>query len=615
MTGMQPYRLQERAARARAVLVVVFGVLVIAFFKVQALESERFRDRAASNRYRAVPLAAPRGAILDRNGLVIAENVPGYAVKLLASSADSLRAVLARVAEFVPLEAPEVEAVVRRWSQARYQPALVFSNAPFEVVARLEEHRYALPGLVVQTEPRRQYPAGKAVAHLVGYVSEVSEQELASGRFPGAKMGTIVGKDGLEVEYDRILRGVEGVRYIEVDARGRMVREEATAASLSPSAGEPIRTTLDLPLQLYVDSMWTADVAYQGALVAVNPRGEILALYSAPAFDPNAFIGGISASTWREYNTDPQKPLLNRVLRGRYPPASPFKLATAAMALRRGIVNPSSYMPEPCRGGMQFGSRFFRCWKPDGHGHQDLIGAIATSCDVYFYQLGLRLGVNAILEEGELLGFTEASGIDLGSETVSFMPPSTAWYDRTYGPRGWSRAVELNLAIGQGENDQTLLNMVRFYSGIAGDGIMVPPHLVQPRAGSRSRDLGLSADQLRLLRRSMTEVVTRGTASASGGRDIDMAGKTGTAQNPHGEDHGWFIGYAPAENPVIVVGALFEFGLHGSSVAPYVARVIRRYLESQDPSLRNAAVKYEVVPDSAPRPLTVTPDSAAARVP
>ena len=609
MSSMQSFRLRERSDQATVVLGLVFLVLLGAFFRAQALQSERFRSRAESYRLRAVPLPAPRGQILDRNGLVIAENVPGFAVKFLASSRDSLRAVLARMATMVPLDSGGVEAVLRRWVQAPYQPALVLTNAPFETVALLEERRYTLPGLVIQSEPRRLYPAGKAVAHLVGYTGEISPEELERQQFQGATQGTLVGKDGLELEYDRILRGVSGVRYIEVNARSRMVREEGAAPTLLPIAGEPIRTTLDLPLQLYVDSMWTADIAYSGSLVAVTPTGEILALYSAPSFDPNEFIGGISEAKWREYREDPAKPLLNRVLRGRYPPASPFKLATAAMALRRGIVNPNSYMPEPCRGGMRFGSRFFRCWKPEGHGHQDLIGAVATSCDVYFYQLGLRLGVRTILEEGQALGFGEPSGVDLPQEQAAFMPGNTAWYDRTYGPRGWTSAVALNLAIGQGENDQTLINMVRFYQGLAGNGVMVAPHLVQPRADARPHDLGLTPGQLEILREAMAEVVQSGTAAASRGRDINMAGKTGTAQNPHGADHGWFIGYAPADNPKIVVGAFFEFGLHGSSVAPYVARVIRRYLEGIDPSLRGVPVRIDFPADTAPRPVPIPPDS------
>lgn len=613
MSMMQSFRLRERADRARLVLGLAFLVLVGAFFKVQALESDRFRSSAERNRLRAVPLASPRGMILDRNGLVIAENVPGYAVKLLATSSDSLRAVLGRLAALVPVDSATTERVIQRWVQAQFQPATVIDNAPFEVVAILEEHRYELPGLVIQSEPRRVYPAGKAVAHVVGYVGEISADELGGERFPGARMGTVVGKDGLEAEYDRILRGVEGVRYIEVNARGQMVREDAVGPAQTPIAGKPLQTKLDLALQVFIDSLWTASIPYQGSVVALDPEGGILALYSAPSFDPNDFVGGISLERWRHYNDDPAKPLLNRVLRGRYPPASPFKLAIAAMALRRGVVQPDEFMPEPCRGGLQFGNRFFRCWKPEGHGYQNLIGAMANSCNVYFYQLGRRLGVNAILEEGTALGFNERSGVDLRDEQVSFMPGSTAWYDRTYGPRGWTRAVELFLSIGQGENDQTLINMARFYQGVAGDGVMIPPHLVEPKPGAQRRDLGLSPEQLLTLRRSMIEVVRSGTAARSRDKEIDMAGKTGTAQNSQGANHGWFIGYAPADDPKIIVGAFFESGLHGSSVAPHVARIIRRYLESVDPSLRGAPMNYGVVADSSLPPFVVVPDSGSGR--
>ena len=611
MSMMQSFRLRERADRARLILGLAFLVLVGTFFKVQALESDRFRSSAERNRLRAVPLAAPRGMILDRNGLVIAENVPGYAVKLLATSSDSLRAVLGRLSTYVPVDSATMARVIQRWAQAQFQPATVIDNAPFEVVAILEELRYELPGLVIQSEPRRLYPAGKAVAHVVGYVGEVSADELGGERFPGARMGTVVGKEGLEAEYDRILRGVEGVRYIEVNARGQMVREDAVGPAQVPIAGRPLQTKLDLALQVFIDSLWTASIPFQGSLVAMDPEGGILALYSAPSFDPNDFVGGISVERWRHYNEDPAKPLLNRVLRGRYPPASPFKLAIAAMALRRGIVNAEEFMPEPCRGGLQFGNRFFRCWKPEGHGYQNLIGAMATSCNVYFYQLGRRLGINAILEEGTALGFNELSGVDLRDEQVSSMPSGTAWYDRTYGPRGWTRAVELFLSIGQGENDQTLINMVRFYQGVAGDGVMIPPHLVEPRPGAPRRDLGLTPEQLLILRRSMIEVVRSGTAARSRDDAIDMAAKTGTAQNPHGENHGWFIGYAPADDPKIVVGMFTEFGKAGSAAAPHVARIIRRYLESVDPSLRGAQVQYQVVADSAPLPFIVSPDSGS----
>jgi penicillin-binding protein 2 len=615
MNGFDSYRLRERADIAQIILVLAFLVLAGAFFRTQVLQHEKFQLKAETNRLRPISVTPPRGSILDRKGEVIAENVPGYSVKLLAPSADSLRAVLGRIAKFVAFDTSQVEEIVRRFNQARYQPALVFGDASYEIVARLEEHRFVLPGLVIQAEPKRLYPAGRAVAHLVGYVSEVTEQDLTANRYPGAQLGSIVGKAGLEREYDDTLRGIEGVRYIEVNARGRLVREEAGAATLLPTPGKPIETTIDLDLQRFVDSIWPAGV--RGALVAMTPAGEIRALYSSPTYDPNDFVGGISSKEWRALNTDSARPLLNRVIQARYPPASPFKLAIAAMALKRGLVTLDSHMPQPCRGGMRLGNRVFRCWKKEGHGSVDLVGAVAGSCDVYFYQLGLRLGLNAIIQDGVLMGFKDRSGIDLETEIDPIYPSTTAYFDRLYGSRNWSPpATTLNFSIGQGENTQTLINMMRFYEGLAGDGDAASPYLVHP-AAARPRQLGLSEEQLDGLRRALIAVVEQGTARASMHKDLAVAGKTGTAQNPHGKDHGWFIGFAPAEKPELIVGAIMEFAEHGTVTAPYVVRTLRRYVLGPDTA---GAIKVKIlmdeataVQDSAPRPIELDPDSAAAK--
>jgi len=614
MSGFDSYRVQERAQAAHWVLVGAFALLAGAFFRTQVVQHQKFQLRAETNRLRPISLTPPRGAIVDRNGAIIAENVPGYTVKLLASSRDSLRAVLTRMAEFVSLDSAAAAEVMHRFAQARYQPVLVFGDASFETIARLEEHRAVLPGLVIQAEPKRQYPVGKAAAHLVGYVSEVNEQDLAANRYPGAVLGSIVGKAGLEQEYDDSLRGSEGVRYIEVNARGRLVREETGTASLPPTPGKPIATTIDLPLQRLIDSMWPPDV--RGAMVAMTPSGEIRALYSAPSYDPNSFVGGISAAEWRALNEDPAKPLLNRAIQARYPPASPFKLAIAAMALRRGLIGFDSRMPTPCRGGLRLGNRVFRCWKKEGHGSLDLVGAVAASCDVYFYQLGLRLGLNAIIQDGVLMGFRAKSGIDLENEVDPIFPASTAYFDRLYGPRNWSPpATTLNFSIGQGENTQTLINMMRFYQGLAGSGEPPAPHLVSG-GSAKPRSLGLSPEQLAGLREALIAVVERGTGAASRRSDLAMAGKTGTAQNPHGKDHGWFIGFAPADQPQLVVGGIMEFAEHGTTVAPYVVRTLRRYIlgpDSAGPVKIKVLLDETVTRDSAPRPLELDPDSAASR--
>jgi penicillin-binding protein 2 len=615
MNGFDSYRVRERADIARLVLVAAFVLLGGAFFRTQIIQHEKFQLRAETNRLRPIALTPPRGTILDRNGAIIAENVPGYSVKVLAPSADSLRAVIARIGRFVPVDTADVEEIVRRFRLARYQPAVVFGDANFETIARLEEHRAVLPGLVIQSEPKRLYPAGKAVAHLVGYVSEVTENDLTAERFPGADLGTIVGKAGLERQYDDTLRGIAGVRYMEVNARGRLVREDAGGASLQPTPGKPILTTIDLDLQRFIDSIWPVGV--RGAMVAMTPGGQVRALYSAPSYDPNVFVGGISRANGRALNEDEARPLLNRAIQTRYPPASPFKLAIAAMALKRGLIGLDTQMPTPCRGGLRLGNRVFRCWKKEGHGSLDLIGAVAKSCDVYFYQVGLRLGLKAILDDGVLMGFRDLSGIDLENEKNPIWPTSTAYFDKLYGPRYWSPpATTLNFSIGQGEITETLINMMKFYEGLASEGQVSTPYIVRPTS-SKTLDLGLTPAQLDGLRHSLIAVVEQGTAAASRRKDLAVAGKTGTAQNSHGKDHGWFIGFAPADKPELIIGAIMEFAEHGSSVAPYVVRTLRRQLLGPDTvgTIRIKALLDEtiVTRDTAPRPVELNPDSAAAR--
>jgi penicillin-binding protein 2 len=616
MKVFHPTLLRQRSNQARIVLFLAFLVLVAAFFRTQVLQNDRYRLRAENNRLRPVPLQPARGTVYDYRGRVIAETVPGFSVALLAASTDSLRQVLKRLSQVVPLDSSAMEAVVNRYHLARYQPALVLGNATREQVARLEERRAMLPGLVIQSEPRRRYPAGPVVAHLMGYVDEVQQIELDSNRYAGARPGTLVGRSGLEREYDDTLRGIPGLKYIEVDARGRLVREQGAAPPLPSVPGKNLHTTIDLDLQLYVDSIWPKGQA--GALIAMTPKGEIRALYSVPAYDPNLFIGGIPDAEWRRLITDPTRPLLNRALQVKYPPGSPFKLATAAMGLKRGLVDLHTHMPVSCNGGLQFGNRYFRCWKRGGHGSLDLVGAVAQSCDVYFYQLGLRLQLANILADGVSMGFRARTGVDLVNETAPIWPAAVDYYDRRYGPRGWSNAVILNLSIGQGENTQTLINMVRFYAALAGDGKTPVPYVVAPER-TETFDLGLTPEQLDGLRHALIAVVERGTAARSRAKEFTVAGKTGTAQNASDptRDHGWFLAFAPAEKPEIVVGAIFEFGLHGSDVAPYVVQSIRRYLLGPDSTGGDRAPRQPLnLPGERPRDprrdTTVAPEPTPA---
>jgi penicillin-binding protein 2 len=603
----------RRATQARTVVLLMIGVLAAAFFRVQVLRSARYQVLSESNRLRAVPLPAPRGLIEDRHGLVIAENIPGYAVALNAPSESNLLSTLTRLQPVLGFDSLQRAAVVERYQLAPSEPVLLVRDAPFDMISALEERRPWNPGLVIQSTPRRRYPYGAAVAHVIGYVGEINERELRSPRYEGVRPGTLLGRAGIEQYYDGRLRGRDGVQFSEVDVLGRTVRAEGIEERLEPVPGETIRTTIDVRLQQFVDSVFPA--GSRGAVVAMKPStGEILALYSAPTFDPNQFIGGIDPSAWAALVDRGDFPLFNRAIQARYPPASPFKLAIAAMALRRGLVDIDSHMEVPCRGGLQYYTRYFRCWSVNGHGDLSLREAIQYSCDVYFYQLGLKIGLDSLLRDGVTMGFAERTGVDLPDEKDPVFPPSTDYYNRRYGPRGWTNAVTLNLAIGQGENSQTLMNMVRYYAMLASvSGSAPQPHLVENERPER-QSLGLTASDLDDLRHALIAVVDRGTATGARIADLQIAGKTGTAQNAQGPDHGWFVGFAPADNPQIVVGAIVEFAEHGSSVAPLVTRIMARYLIGPDAGFeRESELRIDLPSDSAPAPLSIMPDSAHLR--
>ena len=577
--SFHPNDVARRSRMASLVAAALVGLLLVAFFRTQVLERARYTLKSEENRLREVPLPAPRGIIYDRRGEIIAENVPGYSVSILSPSADSLRAAMKRLTGTIQLTPEQIEIAVRRYRRAPNRPTVILADAPFDVVSVLEEHRIEFPGLIIQSAPKRFYPDSIAVAAFVGFTGEVTESELASPKFVGYKAGQQVGKGGLEKQYESRLRGSEGTRFVEVDARGRVVREAGARQDLEPIAAEPLRTNIDLALQRYVVQIFGDSL--QGGVVAMDPQtGAVLALHSAPSFNPNRFVGGIPADYWKELNTDPRKPLFNKAIQGKYPPGSTWKLATSTMALETKTVTLDEHMPTPCTGGYQYFNRYFRCWEHKGHGSLSLAQAIEKSCDVYFYQLGLKLGLERLIAGGVSLSFRERTGIDLPNESRPGFPYALEYYDYRYGPRRWSRAVTLNLAIGQGENDQTVVNMARFYTALATDGGAARPEIAigEPQ---RTKLFRLSQEQMDGLRAAMAGVVSeRGTAGGSAIKGVVLAGKTGTAQNSQDpeHDHAWFVGFAPAANPTIVVAVMLEFGEHGSRAARIASSIISQYL-------------------------------------
>jgi penicillin-binding protein 2 len=580
--SFHPNDVSRRARTAGGLLVGAFAILLGAFFRTQVVRNEQYALQSEENRLREVPLPAPRGIIYDREKRVIAENLPGYTVSLLSPTPDSLRAALRRLSGTIQLTNDQIEGAVRRFRRDPNRPAVILPDADFQVVSVLEEHRTEYPGLIIQSAPKRYYPDGPVVASFVGYTGEITESDLNSRKYEGYKPGQQVGKEGIEKQYEEVLRGKEGSRFVEVDARGRVVREAGAREDLAPEAADPLYTNIDLDLQRHAASLFGDSL--RGGAIALEPRtGEVLALYSSPSYDPNRFIGGIPAAYWKELNTDPRRPLYNKVIKGRYPPASTWKLATSALAMQAGVVSLDDRMPVPCTGGYMYG-RYWRCWDKRGHGNVTLRQAIEKSCDVYFYQLGLKLGLSRMLAGGISLKMNERTGIDLPNEQRPLYPASEAYFNEKYGERGWvAGSTVLNLSIGQGENSQTVANMARFYTALATDGHAARPEIVR-RNPERVRLFKLSDAQMAGLRTAMKGVVSSaGTANSARIEGVVLAGKTGTAQNSENPnvDHAWFVGFAPADNPTIVVAVFIEFGEHGYVAAQVASKIISRYLKRE----------------------------------
>jgi penicillin-binding protein 2 len=579
--NFQPNEVQRRARVAAGLFFLAVVFLGGSFFRAQVLQHADYVLASEKNRLREVPIPAPRGVIYDRRGAIIAENVPGYTVSLLAPSDGVLRTALTRLSKVVPLTDDDIETVIRRFRKNPTRPALIFGDPSFAVVSVLEEHRTDLPGLIIQATPKRFYPDGPAVAALVGYTGEITEQELGSKAFAGYKAGQQVGKLGIEKQYESRLRGREGMRFVEVDARNRVVREAGARQDLQPDAAPPLYTNVDLDLQRFVVQIFGDSL--QGAVVALEPRsGEVLALHSAPAYDPNRFIGGIPTGYWNELRDDPRKPMYNKAIQGTYPPGSTWKLASAIIGLQDGVVKLDDRMEQPCTGGYLYGNRIFKCHKHEGHGSLTLAQAIEQSCDVYFYQLGLKINLTRLVAGGISLGTGERTGIDLPSESRPIFPApnATEYYNRKFGgPRGWTPSQSLFLAIGQGENSQTVVNMAKFYTALATDGSAAKPQVVRGTP-ERTQLFTLDSMQMAGIRAALAGVVSRGTAAASRIEGLMLAGKTGTAQNgTRNGDHAWFVGYAPADDPKIVVAVMIEFGGHGTRSAHIASKIIEHYLK------------------------------------
>jgi len=563
----------------------VMCTLLTAFFATQVVAGHTYEAKARENRLRPIVIPAPRGTILDRNGDVVATSITSYTLQVLPSDSAIILRTLQDLAPFVGLAGSDVDRLMARRNARPHDLLEVTDHATYSQAAALEERRAAFPNIMVVERPQRYYPAGAAIGHIVGYVSEITREQLKVDPYKslGYQQGRLIGQAGIEKEYERTLSGEDGARYVEVDARGRVVNPTASITALDPRAGHPLRLTIDVRLQEYIHQIFPDTM--QGAVVAMAPStGEVLALYSHPTYDPNAFVGHIPPDLWRALNTDPRKPLLNRTISAQYPPASTFKTATAVMGVRLGLVNKDSRMPIPCTGGMAYAGRYAKCWNHAGHGYLDLAHAIEKSCNVYFYQLGIRIGLNNLAMLATRIGFGHRTGVDIPAEITPIFPPTAAWYKPHFGVPAQTSDV-MSLAIGQGPNSQTVLNMASFYAALAGTGRGVTPHLVKSDSVDKLKpniDTGLTPAQITNIWAGLQLVTEEdGTAVQSSLARYKLYGKTGTAQNSQGPDHGWFVGFAglPNGHPEIVIAVIVEHGLHGDAAAPLASKVVNFYLD------------------------------------
>ncbi|MDD5528864.1 MAG: penicillin-binding protein 2 [bacterium] len=572
---------EDRTKIVVFVWLIAFLLLLLRLAFLQLWSGKEYKRQASNNYLKEDIISAPRGVIYTKDGKIIADNIATYTIII-----DSLSKLSASTRTYL------TDIISPLYSKG-YVPSSkkdTIKNAPFNIICKLEEQREQFPNLKVKAQPSRRYLYGGTFAHLIGYTGELSKKELQNikdkTRDKTYKLGSNIGKSGLEKQYEEFLKGKNGARYIEVDARGR---ELGLLSYDPPEPGYDTWLNIDFDLQILADSIFTAS-NFSGCCVAMDPyTGEILAWVSRPAFDPNLFSTNLTYNVWRQCMEDPLAPLYDRVM-GTNPPGSIFKVVTTAAAVDLGKLHADTYQLLSCPGAMLIGNRTFNCW--DVHGATNLIEAITVSCDVFFYQVGMNLGIEPLCSKAKDVGFGKITGVDIPRESKGFVP-SEQWYKQKYGGI-WGKGLVANLSIGQGEILATPLQILTLISGIATKGLMYTPRILSKIVNSSGqliystsahyKTLPFSQEAINVTREGMLGAVNapNGTARTAIIPEIQVAGKTGTAQNPHGTPHAWFTAFAPYENPEICVVVLIENGGHGGSIAaPIAKRIIQKYLSKQ----------------------------------
>ncbi len=600
----QDYKNSSRAVIVLSFWIIALSVLLIRAAQLQIFEGGKYKNYSRQNRVRKVAIPAARGLIITREGIIIAESQPAFNLVLFAVK-DWGPAVV-QASQLLSLDTISVKrSILDQRSAYPKDPAYITKNLSPAQVGIIEEHADKLPGLRVEVDSRRDALYGNYASHLIGYTSEMNSVEYEDLKTQGYRLGDFLGKGSLEKQYEKLLHGSDGCEFVEVDAKGREQGNIPDLERLEPVPGANLYLTIDWNLQQLAESLFADGMI--GAVVALDPNnGQILALVSSPNFDPNLFAAGISSNDWVRLVNDPSYPLWDRAIKSAYPPGSTFKIFTAAAALDNGLIDENKLLPKACHGSLRIGNRTFKCWKAGGHGSLNLHNAIVQSCDVYFYQLGQLLGVQGISDLCLKVGLGSVTGIDLPQETAGLVP-TTDWYEKRLGKGSWGGGVPANIAIGQGELLVTPLQMAVMYGAIGNNGMLFQPHLVLriedykgellEKEKLNSRRLDISPNTIAIIKEALAGVVNQpgGTGGSARVAGVEVAGKTGTSQNPHGDDHSWFVAFAPKDNPVISVAVLVENAGHGSAVAaPLAGKLLKRYLAEKgiikDDNLKVAAV-------------------------
>jgi penicillin-binding protein 2 len=586
--------IQQRLNLFRLPVLLIFLILGARLWQLQIIQGSDYALRAERNRVRTIDLVAPRGTIADRYNVPLVENRPSFDVLLYRESMKDQAATIRFLEEKLAIKPEDIEARLRRSrGLGLYHPIVVKEDASMGDISIIEAHRRDYPEIQLGPEPRRLYHYGKLAAHLLGYVGEISEEELATDMFPGSTSGSLVGQSGVERMYNQLLVGKDGERQVLVDSRGR---EAGILSETDPVIGGEIQLTLDLDLQLVAEKALENKV---GAIVAMDPRnGEILVMASSPSFDPNAFSTRISESDWNELINNPDNPMQNRAIQNSYSPGSIFKLIVAEAGLEEGLLDDDPAVT--CRGSETFYGRTFHCWEKKGHGIVHLKQAIQKSCNIFFYELGRRLGITKIAQHAHALGLGERTGVDLPGERSGVIP-SPEWKMQTRKSK-WYAGETISVAIGQGAVSTTPLQILRAVGAIATGGLLTTPHvLLRAENGYerkwRVRRVPIGEDHARRIREGMWASVNDwGTGHNAAIPGLDICGKTGTVQVVSSEnkqllqddieDHSWFAGFGSKNNPEIAVVVFIEHGGKGGvAAAPIAKQIFSAYFDKHKPQM------------------------------